>query len=144
MESIDHKPGINTLVERKSGLILITKLSDKTSAATLSAVTNRLDLLPQAVRQTITYDNGTENSRWSEVEEQLKVKTFFANPYHSWERGSNENANGLIRDYFPKSTDFTIVSEEEIRYVEKELNTRPRKRLDWRTPLEIFSVAVAG
>ena len=144
VESIDHRPGINTLVERKSGLVLITKLSDKTSEATVSAVSNRLSPLPQPVRQTITYDNGPENSQWQETEDCLSVKTFFANPYHSWERGSNENANGLIRDYFPKKTDFTVVSDEEIRYVEYELNTRPRKRLNWKTPLEVFSVAVAG
>lgn len=142
VESIGHKPGINTLVERKSGLVLITKLADRTSEATLAAIADRLSPLPQPVRQTITYDNGAENSKWQETEERLAVKTFFANPYHSWERGTNENANGLIRDYFPKKTDFNVVSDEEIKYVEKELNNRPRKRLNWKTPLEIFSVAL--
>lgn len=144
VESSDHKPGINTLVERKSGLILITKLADKSARATSSVITNRLNELPEEVRKTITSDNGTENSNWPELERALNIKTFFANPYHSWERGSNENANGLIRDYFPKSTDFTVVSEEEIRYVENELNNRPRKRLGWKTPLEVFSVALGG
>lgn len=144
VESINHKPGINTLVERKSGLVLITKLAGKTGEATASAITNRLKKLSPTARQTITSDNGPENSNWQEIEKQLSVKTFFANPYHFWERGTNENANGLIRDYFPKKTDFTVVSEEEIRYVEKELNTRPRKRLNWKTPIEVFSVALAG
>jgi len=144
VESINYKPGINTLVERKSGLVLITKLTDKTSEATASAITKRLNPLPQKTKQTITSDNGPENSNWQAIEEQLNIKTFFANPYHSWERGTNENTNGLIRDYFPKKTDFTVVSEEEIRYVENELNTRPRKRLNWKTPLEVFSVALAG
>ncbi len=144
VESINHKPGINTLVERKSGLTLISKLTDKPSEATVSAITNRLNQLPRQARKTITSDNGPENSNWQAIEEQLNIKTFFANPYHSWERGTNENTNGLIRDYFPKKTDFTVVSEEEIRYVENELNTRPRKRLNWKTPLEVFSVALAG
>jgi IS30 family transposase len=144
VESIDRKPGINTLVERKSGLILITRLTGKTAKATESAIVNRLNQLPEQARRTITSDNGTENSNWQELEQKLSIKTFFANPYHSWERGSNENANGLIRDYFPKSTDFTVVSDKEIRYVENELNNRPRKRLGWKTPLEVFSVALGG
>ena len=144
VESIDHKPGINTLVERKSGLVLITKLADKTALATASAITNRLEPLPEKAKQTMTFDNGPENSDWQLLEEFTGAKTFFAHAYHSWERGSNENANGLIRDYFPKKTDFGIVSDEEIKYVENELNTRPRKRLNWRTPLEVFSVALAG
>lgn len=144
VESINHKPGINTLVERKSGLVLITKLTDKTALATKSTITSRLESLPEKAKQTITFDNGTENSNWQELEEEVSLKTFFAHAYHSWERGTNENTNGLIRDYFPKKTDFTIVSEEEIRYVENELNNRPRKRLNWRTPLEVFSVALAG
>lgn len=143
VESINHKPGINTLVERKSGLVLITKLSDKTSQATVSVIAARLNQLPQKTRQTVTSDNGPENSDWLSLEELTGAKTFFANPYHFWERGSNENANGLIRDYFPKKTDFTVVSDEEIKYVENELNTRLRKRLNWKTPLEIFSVALA-
>ena len=142
VESISHKPGINTLVERKSGLVLITKLSEKNSAATMAAIISRFNHLPQKVKQTITFDNGPENSNWKEIEKQTNVKTFFAHAYHSWERGTNENTNGLIRDYFPKKTDFTTISKEELLFVERELNTRPRKRLGWRTPLEVFSVAL--
>lgn len=142
VESRDYKPGINTLVERKTGLALITKLIDKTSQSTLTAISSRLNALPQTTKQTITFDNGSENSRWQELEQKAKVKTFFAHPYHSWERGTNENTNGLIRDYFPKGTDFTKVSNQEIAFVEYSLNTRPRKRLGFKTPLEVFSVAL--
>ena len=144
VESINHKPGINTLVERKSGLALITKLSSKNSQATISVISNRLTPLPQKLKQTITFDNGPENKDWKELEKQTKMKTFFAHAYHSWERGTNENTNGLIRDYFPKKTDFTTIPNEELSFVEQELNNRPRKRLGWRTPLEIFSVALQG
>lgn len=70
------------------------------------------------------------------------MKSYFAHPYHSWERGSNENANGLLRDYFPKGTDFSIISEEEILKVEYSLNTRPRKRIGGKTSLEVFSGAL--
>jgi len=144
VESKAHKPGINTLVERKSGLVLISKLADKTSRATVSVIVNRLNLLPEKAKQTITFDNGTENSNWQELEEKTGMKTFFAHAYHSWERGINENTNGLIRDYFPKKTDFTKISDKEIQVVEYALNTRPRKRLGYKTPLEVFSVALGG
>lgn len=144
VESVNHKPGINTLVERKSGLVLITKLSAKNGLATLSAITNRFHSLPQKVKHTMTFDNGPENSDWQELEKQIKMKTFFAHAYHSWERGTNENTNGLIRDYFPKKTDFTIISDEELSFVERELNNRPRKRLGWKTPLQVFSVALGN
>lgn len=144
VESISHKPGINTIVERKSGLVLITKLSEKNGQATLSAISNRLSSLPRKIKRTMTFDNGPENSDWRELEERTNIKTFFAHAYHSWERGTNENTNGLIRDYFPKKTDFTTISNEELSFVERELNTRPRKRLGWKTPLEVFSVALQG
>lgn len=144
VESINHKPGVNTLVERKSGLVLITKLIDKTGRATALAISNRFNSLPQRVKRTMTFDNGPENSDWRELEQRTNLKIFFAHAYHSWERGSNENTNGLIRDYFPKKTDFTAVSEEELAFVERELNNRPRKRLGWRTPLKVFSVALRG
>jgi len=144
MESKDRKPGINTLVERKSGLVFITKLESKNSHATISAISNRLGSLPQKVKRTMTFDNGPENRDWRELEKLTKIKTFFAHAYHSWERGTSENTNGLIRDYFPKKTDFTTISDEELSFVERELNNRPRKRLGWRTPLEVMGVALRG
>ena len=144
VESSDHKPGINTLVERQTGLVFISKLFDKTSKATTTAIVKRLDYLPLKAKQTITFDNGTENSNWQELERKTNIKTFFCHAYSSWERGTNENTNGLIRDYFPKKTDFTIIPNNEIKKVENELNNRPRKRLGYKTPLEVFSVALKG
>lgn len=144
VESINRKPGINTCVERKTGLVLITKLEDKTSNTTMSVIGKRLDDFPDNAKRTITFDNGSENSKWKKLEELTKIKIYFAHPYHSWERGTNENTNGLIRDYFPKKTDFTTIKEEELSFVERELNNRPRKRLGWQTPLEAISVALQG
>lgn len=141
VESRDHKPGINTLVDRKTGFVLITKLNAKTSISTAEAITKRLQGLPVC---TITADNGPENQNWKFVETVTGALWYFANPYHSWERGTNENTNGLIREYFPKKTDFTMISEEELAMIEYKLNTRPRKRLNYLTPLEAFSVALAG
>lgn len=140
VESKDHKPGINTLVERKTGLVRITKLKDRTSLATAYAVSIRLQ---GALVHTITFDNGVENQAWRYIEHVVGARCFFAHPYHSWERGTNENTNGLIRDYFPKRTDFDVVPLEAIAAVETALNSRPRKRLGWRTPLEAWSKSVA-
>lgn len=137
--SKDNKAGINTFVERKTGFVFITKLTDKTSMATLSAIESRMKYLPRELKQTATFDNGSENQRWEELEQLTGFKCFFAHAYHFWERGLNENTNGLIRDFFPKKTDFTKVSPEELQAVEDNLNNRPRKRLSWLTPLEAFT-----
>ena len=142
VESKDHKPGINTLVERKIGLLKITKLNGKTSSATTEAVRKALYKVPQHFKLTLTLDNGAENQGWQEIQETTNIKCYFAHPYHSWERGSNENTNGLIRDYFPKKTDFSIITNEELQKVEDLLNNRPRKRLAYKTPLEMWSVAL--
>lgn len=144
VESRDHKPGINTLVDRKSGYVFITKLNAKTSEATVNTVAARINTLPKTMRKTLTLDNGPENSDWQSLEAATGMRVYHAHPYHSWERGTNENTNGLIRDYFPKKTDFSMITDEEINYVEQELNTRPRKRLGFKTPLEVFSVALQG
>lgn len=138
VESKDHLPGINTLVDRKTGYVLITKLENKTSGATARAM-QRLHAFPC---HTVTLDNGPENRDWQTLEMTLNTQVYYAHPYHSWERGTNENTNGLIREYFPKKTDFTLVSDEDIRHVEYILNTRPRKRLGYKTPLQVMSVAL--
>ena len=142
VESKDHKPGINTLVERKTGYVFITKLKDKTSATTVAAIAARMRQVRKCAKHTITMDNGPENSNWQELEAATELDAFFAHPYSSFERGTNENTNGLIRDYFPKKTDFTTISDEEIAFVERELNERPRKRLRWKTPLQAFGGAL--
>lgn len=144
VESRDHKPGINTLVDRKTGLVFITRLYAKTGAATRSAIVSRLESLPSIARRTITFDNGPENRDWQPVEAMTGVRCYFAHPYHSWERGTNENTNGLIRDYFPKGTDFSTISDTEIAFVEQELNERPRKRHGFKSPLEVWSGALGG
>lgn len=147
IESAHHAPGLNSLVDRKSGLLFLTKVTDKTAAATAAAVAQRLTGLPPHLRQTLTTDNGPENQYWQEIQRETQLHCFFAHPYSSWERGTNENTNGLIRWYFPKGTDFRTISAEEVARVEYALNTRPRKRLHYLTPLEVFtneSVALQG
>lgn len=134
---------LNTLVERKTGLVFITKIKDHTAQVTLEAVVSRLGILPYKQRRTLTVDNGTENANYKEITDAINTQCFFAHPYSSWERGTNENTNGLIRWYLPKKTDFATISDEEVSAIETALNNRPRKRLGWRTPLEVFNVSVA-
>jgi transposase, IS30 family len=96
-------------------------------------------LLPLADRiETITYDNGKEFASHVEIATSLGSLSYFAKPYHSWERGLNEHTNGLFRQYFPKGSDLSIVSDTEVQRVEDKLNSRPRKILDYRTPREVF------
>lgn len=136
----NNSVGLNSLVERKSGLLLLTKLKAKTAEATREVVCKRFEGLPV---HTLTTDNGPENQEWRETKKSIGAPVYFAHPYCSGERGTNENTNGLVRWYEPKKTDFTLVSEEEIAQVEYALNTRPRKRLGYRTPLEVFNHGVA-
>ncbi len=135
--------GLNTLVERKTGLVLISKIKNGAAQETSKVVVDRLNNVPSKYRQTLTLDNGSENADWKSIEKSLSLKSYFCHPYCSGERGTNENTNGLIRWYFPKGTDFATISDELIKQVERSLNNRPRKRLGWRTPLEVFNASVA-
>ena len=143
MVSRQSLAGLNTLVERVTGLVFITKISNTTAAETTRAVTERLAPLPKWIRQTMTVDNGHENANHEQTARTLGLKIYFAHPYHSWERGTNENTNGLIRWYLPKKTNFATISDEHVREIEHRLNTRPRKRLGWKTPQEVFNQRVA-
>ena len=132
-----HKGGLLTLVERKTQLSKITKLPRATARATQKAAVRRLKPIGNFVH-TITFDNGKEFAAHQDIAHALKAKIFFATPYHAWERGLNENTNGLIRDFFPKGTDFSTISNAEVAKVERLLNARPRKSLGFRSPQEVF------
>lgn len=136
--------GLNNITERKSKLTRISKFEYKTAEATSDAVIKKLEQYPEKLRQSLTMDNGTENAGHEAMTEALGTKCYFAHPYRSSERGTNENTNGLIRYYFPKGTDFATVSEEEIQRVENLLNNRPRKCLNYQTPLEVFNRVCCG
>jgi IS30 family transposase len=129
---------LKTINERLSGIVFIQKIKDGTIKETNSAVRKRFLPVPENFRKTLTRDRGFENMGHQELEKELNIKCYFAHAYHSWERGSNENTNGLIRRYFPKKTDFKMISEKQIKRVEYLINSRPRKRLGWRTPYEVF------
>jgi IS30 family transposase len=137
----DKISGLNVVVERSTRLVNVSLMMRKTAKETKSAIVRRLSKHPEGLVKSITYDNGTENVLHTEINEKLGTLSFFCEPYHSWEKGSVEQVNGLIRRYFQKGTDFNHVAASDINSVEKLLNNRPRKCLNYRTPYEMFSIA---
>lgn len=128
-----------TLVDRKSRFGLIGKALNKSSATINALIDQMLGHLPEGLRRTGTLDNGTEFSGFAQLEEQLGMTIYFAHPYSPWERGSNEQFNGLLRMFLPKGTDFRHVSDKRLAQIQSTLNNRPRKCLNYRTPAEVFS-----
>ena len=137
----DRQHGLNVLVDRKSRLTHISILPNKTAAATKQVMHRRLRAYPASLKQSITYDNGSENTCHEELNEALGTASFFCAPYHSWEKGSVEQVNGLIRRFLPKGSSFHELGPEEINRIEKLLNHRPRKCLNYHTPYEVFREA---
>lgn len=129
---------IMTYVCRKSRFLIAELMEDRKAATFNQATIESFKYIPSEVVKTFTSDNGKEFSRFKELEEKLEVSCYFANPYHSWERGTNENTNGLLRRYFPKGTDFKTLVKEEINKAVWAINNRPRKTLGFKTPLEVF------
>ena len=132
------KNHILTHIERKSGLLLADKLDVVTAEETKMKTIARFKNIPRKKKYTMTYDNGTTFSEHELTERETGLMIYFAYPYHSWERGCNENANGLLRQYFPKGMAFEKVKQKEIDFAVSEINNRPRKRLDYLTPYEVF------
>lgn len=132
----NHKGAIVTLVDRKSKKTKMAKIPSKNASIVEQAVRK---LLRQERVHTITFDNGKEFSAHKKMAMGLRAKVYFAHPYSSWERGLNENTNGLIRQYFPKGSSFSGISEVQVRAVEDALNNRPRKTLNYNTPNEIYT-----
>jgi len=133
----NHRQAIVSLVERKSGYTLIRKVGRKTARAVRKAAVSLLKPHRDKVL-TLTSDNGKEFSEHERIAKELQTDFYFAHPYASWERGTNENTNGLVRQYFPKGRDFTTITRQEIDRAMKRLNNRPRKRLGYQTPSQVF------
>lgn len=133
-----HSGALVTIVERKTSFTVSTRVNDK-SAKTVTAATLALLKPFTEVVLTITADNGKEFAYHEEITEHLKCGVYFAGPYCSWQRGLNENTNGLLRQYWPKSTDFKKVSQSEVQDVIVKLNDRPRKKLNYKTPAKLMA-----
>ena len=132
-----HKQDIVTLVERKSGYALIAKVSNKTSDLVSEAIIIQLNPVTPLVK-TLTFDNGKQFTEHRRIDTALQSTTYFADPFASWQRGSNENFNGLLRQYIPKKRPLSTVTNQELKIIQQELISRPRKRLGFKTPNEVF------
>lgn len=133
-----RESAIGTLVERATRLTLLVPLSAKDAFAVRSAFTQAFKRIPRRFKKTLTYDRGNEMAQHRLFSKETKIRVFFADPYSPWQRGTNENTNGLVRQYFPKGTDFHQVPPAALKEAEQRLNSRPRKVLEFYTPAEKF------
>jgi IS30 family transposase len=130
---------LGTLVERKTRFLMLVKLRSKSAREVRTSFARKIKRLPEQLRQTMTYDQGAEMAEHKLFTKNTRMKVYFAHPQSPWERGTNENTNGLLRQFFPRGTDFNKINSRQIRKVEYLLNDRPRKVLDWAKPCEVFA-----
>jgi len=133
-----QQSAIGTLVERKARYTFIVKLKNRKSATVRKGFAKELNKINPLFTKSLTYDNGMEMAEHKQFSNHTGMPVYFAHPYSSWERGTNENTNGLIRRFFPKKTDFNKVTEKQLKTVQEKLNSRPRKVLGYKTPNEVF------
>lgn len=134
-----HSSAIGTLVERTTRMTFLVKLENKYARSVRKAFAEEFRQLPKGLRKTLTYDQGHEMAEHRLFTKETNIEVYFAHPSSPWERGTNENTNMLLRQYFPKGTDLSKYTEVQLKEVQDELNDRPRKALEWRTPHEKFS-----
>ena len=141
----NHKSALGTLVERTTRYLILVPIPGKKHAKSVrEAFSEVLQRIDPSVRLSMTYDRGLEMTEHKILTEETGVKVYFADPSSPWQRGTNENTNGLIRQYFPKKTDFSKVTLEEIKFAQNQLNERPRKVLNWETPKKAFKKLVGA
>lgn len=134
MIGVGQKSAIGTIVDRKTRFLIIVKINNRKSKTVTQEFASHLNKQPKYLRKTMTYDNGIEMANHKWLSENTGMDIYFAHPYSSWERGTNENTNGLIRRFLPKGTDFNNISSERLKQIENNLNNRPRKVLGFKTP----------
>ena len=139
-----HQSAIATLVERQTRTVRLVRLTSADSDALRDALIDRMSDLPAHLLRSITWDQGTEMARHTDIAAELGIAVFFCDSHSPWQRGSNENTNGLLRDYFPKGTDLSVHSRDHLTAVEDELNSRPRMVLGDRTPADLFTALLAS
>lgn len=136
----NHKSAIGTIVERKTRFTLIIKLDSKKADEVAKMFSKKLNQLQAIFKKSMTYDNGIEMAKHEKITQKTGMKIYFAHPYSSWERGTNENTNGLIRRYLPKGTDFNLIDEKYLMKIQEKLNNRPRKIIGYKTPKEMMDL----
>jgi IS30 family transposase len=133
-----HKHGLSVQYERKIHLAMLNKIENFTAEQTKDALGITVESLPDDFVKSITFDNGSENAKHKEIKDDYNLQTFFCEPYKAWQKGGVENTIGLVRQYFPKGTDLTEVTNYQVLQVQEKLNNRPRKTLDFKTPNELL------
>ena len=134
----ERSSAIGTLVERTTRTIIIVPLKARDATTVRKAFEKEFKSIPTQMKRTLTYDNGTEMAQHKLFTKNTKIQVYFTHPYSPWERPTNENSNGLIRDYFPAGTDFSLINKTRLKEVQNQLNERPRNVLNWQTPKEVF------
>jgi len=134
-----NRSAVGTLVERSSRLVMLARMENASAAAALEGFSRVLNGVPEPMRKSLTYDQGNEMSEHRQLTERTGVAVFFADPHSPWQRGSNENTNGLLRQYLPKGTDLSGYTQDELNAIAWKLNTRPRKIHGFRTPLQVYN-----
>lgn len=140
----NHASALGTLVERTTRLTLLVPLKEKDAMSVRKAFAKAFKRIPKKMAKSLTYDRGSEMAQHKAFSEETKIQVYFADPYSPWQRGTNENTNGLIRQYFPKKTDFKKITLASIKEAERRLNSRPRKALGFYTPSEKFYSLTTG
>ena len=133
-----NRSAVGVLVERSSRLVVLARMPDASAQSALAAFTVKLREIPEPLRKTLTYDRGTEMARHRELAEQTGMRVYFCDPHSPWQRPTCENTNGLLRQYLPKGTDLSVYTQAELDEIADSMNTRPRKTLGWRTPLQVY------
>lgn len=139
-----NKSCVGTLVERKTGYVILCKMQNKTAVAVREGFETNMSTLPQFLRASLTYDRGAEMSQHAIMSKNLEMKIYFADRNAPWQRGSSENINGLIRQYLPKGTDLSVHSQSDLDHIALSLNHRPRKRYEFNTPQEMMEKEISG
>ena len=129
---------VGSLVERTTRLVLLARLPGLDSRSVVQGFARKLQRLPQSLRKSMTYDQGREMARHEWLSQKLRLQVYFADPHSPWQRGTNENTNGLLRQYLPKSADLAALTQRELNVIAERLNNRPRQTLDWMTPNEAW------
>ena len=135
----NRESAIGTLVERSSRSVILVHLKARDSKTVRQEFEKKFKALPATMKKSMTYDNGVEMAQHKLFTKNTKVKVYFTHPYSPWERPTNENTNGLLRQYFPKGTDLSLISKKRLQFVQDELNERPRRTLNYRSPAEVFN-----
>jgi IS30 family transposase len=134
-----NRSAVGTLVERTTRLVILARMDGTDATSARQGFTQKLRHVPALLRKTLTYDRGKEMAEHERLAQRLALQIFFADPYSPWQRGTNENTNGLLRQYLPKGTDVSRYTQRELNAIAHRLNTRPRKCLNFATPLEVYA-----